>query len=774
MNDVNTDRRRGVRDPTRAGQSMEGTAQTRPAADMQSEVQTRYVAGIRRLEPGTPTAGGARELDGTPDESSAAAERFELSFSSETPYRRYDWWRGEEYDEILDHADGAVDLTRLRELGVVLYNHMRDEVIGRVLDVSISDGRGRATIAFDKDSESQRIADKVRAGTLRGVSVAYSVDRTERVCADGEVTQLYVRHWTPMEISIVSIPADTTVGVGRSMEGYGAGNGPDAGGDKMPYRRNEDTGTYGQEAAQVESGARATGDAAGSVDAGAHSAPASGMTFGRMDNMAHAAPASGNGGATVGGNGGLSAGTPAASAGNTVPVQPNATQGRTVDDILRAERRRVSEITALCGEFGVDAARYIDDGSTLDQVRAAVLEQLRARRPLFTAQVTRDESDKFRAAASDALLLRAGMRVDKPAEGARELRGLSLRDLLLEAVERDGGEAARDARGMRLRGASELFDQLISSRAYFSPTAAFPSILDQTIDKAYTQGYQLAPTTFEMWTQRGTLTDFKRTQAQWRRGDAGELLLVPEGGELKHDVPTDERQGGRELHTYGRQFTMTREAFINDDIGFLTSLPARYALSTKLTLNRQVYQVLAGNPALEDGHALFGSEHGNLATAGALNLANLVAAMEAMTTQRNARGQVIQVRPQYLIVPTGMGAYARMLLGSPTIKTTALSSSATEMQAANPVYEALQVVEDPELLAQLGAGGKYAWFLAANTATVDTIQVDYLNGVDTPTIRRMETPGQLGFVWDIYMDWGISVLDWRGLYKNPGAQPAAL
>lgn len=722
MNDINTDRRRGVRDPTRAGQSMEGAIQTRPAADMESEVQTRYVAGIRRLEPGTPTAGGARELDGVQVESSAAAERFELSFSSETPYRRYDRWRGEEYDEILDHADGAVDLTRLRELGVVLYNHMRDEVIGRVLDVSISDGRGRATIAFDKDSESQRIADKVRAGTLRGVSVAYSVDRTERVCADGEVTQLYVRHWTPMEISIVSIPADTTVGVGRSMEGYGAGNGPDAGGNTMGDPK-EIMEARAQEAVQetVQASERA---AQANADAGA--------------------------------------------------VKPDATQGRTVDDILRAERRRVSDITALCGEFGVDAARYIDDGSTLDQVRAAVLEQLRARRPLFTAQVTRDEGDKFRAAASDALLLRAGMRVDRPAEGARELRGLSLRDLLLEAVERDGGEAARDARGMRLRGASELFDQLISSRAYFSPTAAFPSILDQTIDKAYTQGYQLAPTTFEIWTQRGTLTDFKRTQAQWRRGDAGELLLVPEGGELKHDVPTDERQGGRELHTYGRQFTMTREAFINDDIGFLTSLPARYALSTKLTLNRQVYQVLAGNPALEDGHALFGSEHGNLATAGALNLANLVAAMEAMTTQRNARGQVIQVRPQYLIVPTGMGAYARMLLGSPTIKTTALSSSATEMQAANPVYEALQVVEDPELLAQLGAGGKYAWFLAANTATVDTIQVDYLNGVDTPTIRRMETPGQLGFVWDIYMDWGISVLDWRGLYKNPGAQPAAL
>ena len=43
----------------------------------------------------------------------------------------------------------------------------------------------------------------------------------------------------------------------------------------------------------------------------------------------------------------------------------------------------------------------------------------------------------------------------------------------------------------------------------------------------------------------------------------------------------------------------------------------------------------------------------------------------------------------------------------------------------------------------------------------DTMEVDYLNGQEIPTIRRMETPGQLGFVWDIYLDWGISVMDER-------------
>ena len=48
--------------------------------------------------------------------------------------------------------------------------------------------------------------------------------------------------------------------------------------------------------------------------------------------------------------------------------------------------------------------------------------------------------------------------------------------------------------------------------------------------------------------------------------------------------------------------------------------------------------------------------------------------------------------------------------------------------------------------------------------------MDYLNGQEIPNIRRMETPGTLGFVWDIYLDWGISVMDYRGAIKNPGVE----
>lgn len=143
----------------------------------------------------------------------------EISFSSEEPYQR--WWG----TEILDHSEGCVDLTRLQELGCVLFNHNRDKVIGKPLDVSIKDNRGIAKVQFDEDPESDIIYQKVKGGSLKGVSVGYGVDIWEDVAAnkkssDGRFTGpvSVAKKWIPYEISIVSVPADPTVGVGRSAD----------------------------------------------------------------------------------------------------------------------------------------------------------------------------------------------------------------------------------------------------------------------------------------------------------------------------------------------------------------------------------------------------------------------------------------------------------------------------------------------------------------------------------------------------------------------------
>lgn len=79
----------------------------------------------------------------------------------------------------------------------------------------------------------------------------------------------------------------------------------------------------------------------------------------------------------------------------------------------------------------------------------------------------------------------------------------------------------------------------------------------------------------------------------------------------------------------------------------------------------------------------------------------------------------------------------------------------------------LQQVEDPEINRLAGAGAA-PWFMMGATEDTAFMEVDYLNGQEVPNIRRMETAGQLGFVWDVYFDCGISFMDHRGAVKNPG------
>lgn len=150
--------------------------------------------------------------------------KFVLSFSSEEPYERF-WGT-----EILSHSEGAVDLTRLNTIGCVLFNHDRDEVIGKIISADIENGRGAAVIEFDEDEKSNVIYEKVKSGTLKGVSVGYMVNNWEDVAAGSKSTDgrfdgpcSIATRWTPFEVSIVSVPADPTVGVGRSEEDENTG-----------------------------------------------------------------------------------------------------------------------------------------------------------------------------------------------------------------------------------------------------------------------------------------------------------------------------------------------------------------------------------------------------------------------------------------------------------------------------------------------------------------------------------------------------------------------
>lgn len=713
---------------------------------------------------------GIRECGGFIRSDDRDERTFRLSFSSEEPYNR---WFG---PEILDHTDGCVDFSRLDSNPVVLFNHNRDVILGRINRAWVENGRGEAEITFDADDEAEKICQKVKSGTLKGVSVGYLVESWEEVMpnkqsSDGRFTGpcSIAKRWTPYEISIVSVPADPTVGIGRS----------DDSGTRLrqlQYKqllKEELKMTREQMLARMNEILTAANDRAMTAEEQAE--------FDRLKRSVELMDLSDPAGAGMSGQGSRAKGPKDDGDGDVDGSDGDGSDGdhsdSSADDddekkakdaakkALAAERLRVRQIHEMCRSFGIDPREFLDNGDSVEKVRAAVLDQLiQSDAPIRSGvRVTDDEGDKFRRAATDALIMRSGMDLERPADGARNFMGMQFRDLAIECLQMDGC----CENGLNRRGSDELYAML--QRSFFTPESTFPAILDNTIEKAYREGHKKASVTFDRITKKGTLSDFKIHNNYYIAGPVGEFLEVPESGELKHDVFRDDHLPTRQLRTYGRQFTLSRKAFIDDDIGLVTSLPARYAASARKTINKQVYSILVNNPAIYDGVPLFHSAHKNLLKTGTgVTQEAMQTMIMALANQRDQFGEAIIINPAILVVPSGMQFDMYTLFNSPAIHTT------ENTQAVNPLYQyrdQLEVVEDPTINSLCGGmGNVMPWWLLGAAGDTEFIEVDYLNGQEIPNIRRMETPGQLGFVWDLYLDWGISVMDFRGGVKNPGVE----
>ena len=144
----------------------------------------------------------------TINEPKADSDQLEFSFSSETPVTRYFG------DEVLDHDREAVDLSRLNGgAAPLLLNHDPDRVLGIVERAWIDEKRrGMARITWATNDLARQVRQDVEAGVMPNISVGYAVQQAEQ---EGDV--MVVRKWQPIELSVVSIPADASIGVNRSL-----------------------------------------------------------------------------------------------------------------------------------------------------------------------------------------------------------------------------------------------------------------------------------------------------------------------------------------------------------------------------------------------------------------------------------------------------------------------------------------------------------------------------------------------------------------------------
>ena len=614
-----------------------------------------------------------------------------LSFASETPYKR---WFG---PEVLCVDETAMNMQRFQDgLGCLLFNHDRDKVIGKIERAWIENNRAYADVTFDDDEFADSIFNKVKSGTLKGVSVGYRVGeytevRIDEGYAEGRIKgPCYVASkWEPYEISIVSVPADTTVGVNRSLNDF-----------------NVVSMVQEKEISEMDENQNQINEVGNDQ-----------QRQGEMPN-------------------GTASATPVA--GTEVP-QDNARGAEAVLRAIEEERARVSNISELCRHFGVDATEYINNGTSLSDAQRSVLAIVNERNiPTANIQMGDQEEDKYRDAMSDAILLRGGVQLENVAPGAQDLRGMRVRSMIEEVLEREG------VANVHRMGEEELL------RAALTGTSSLPGILSAAANKSMAKGYQAAQTTFEQFTTVGSNTDFKEA-TRYRLSEAGSLLEIKENGEFVQDELT-EGSAKTKVLTYGRGFSFTRQMIVNDDLSALTRIPSLNAAQAKRGINRLVYKALA--------EAKLTAKDGNLAgTGAALSLATIDEARQAMRKQKNLRGEeFLNITPKYLIVPTKSEFLARQLLTSTS------DPNATHYGVTNPLMGSLQIITD----AELDALDTDAYYFLADQMLMDTIEVTYLNGNQRPVIESQIAFDTLGIRYRIYMDYGVTVVDTKGIYKNAG------
>lgn len=609
------------------------------------------------------------------------ARTIKATLSTEQPVDRF----GE--SEVLEHSTKAINFERASSGLPLLFAHDQRQPVGVAENIRLEGRELKATLRFSRSAKGDEVLRDVADGVLRHLSIGYRIDATENTPSGYRATR-----WTPMEASVVSVPADHHAQIGRSFI-------------TMDNER-DDNMTRSQRRAAREA---------------------------EIEHQAEA-----------------------------------EREERAAVRAAKAERERIGLIRAAVNGLDIDDATvesWIENGRTIAECRGEIIEALKRRETPLNPRIdvpntlaqrdrssiwgsTRDTTDHqgARAAMIDGLLVRAGILKPKDAHrDAAQFASVSLLDLASQCLGRAGVSAGRtpDAILARMHTSSD-----------------FPYILANVANKSLQMGFENEPASHRVWVRTTEVLNFK-TQSRVQRSEAPGLLAVAEGAEFTHGS-FGERQEQYAISTYGRIFACTRQMLVNDDLQAFSTLPAAFGAAAARKEADAVYSVLTANAAMSDSVALFHTaSHGNLAgTPTALSATSLGVARAAMRKQMGSGGLgYLNIIPRYLIVPAALETTAEILVAS-TVK---VGGSNDEPNAE--FVRSLSVVVDP----RLDAASATAWYLAADPAQVDTVELGYLAGQRGVFVEEEHDFATDAWRFKARLDFGTKAIDWRGLYKNAGA-----
>lgn len=448
----------------------------------------------------------------------------------------------------------------------------------------------------------------------------------------------------------------------------------------------------------------------------------------------------------------------AAPAAAAPPREASPAPAETVDlnkirsEAAGAERKRILEVDSLCDEMNMpDEVRseLITSGISMDEVHRTVVDHMRKKSkagPGYAPAIEmgKDERDKFRSAATDSLFLRSGiLRLEKPAPGAVDLRGFTLREMCREAL--------------RMSGQSDRGDPLEMVQRALT-TSDLPNILSNVANKFVLTGFETAEETWRRWCSIGSVNDFKQNTLT-RASETQDLPEILEHGEYTRDKISDKKEVFT-ISTFGIIMGLSRQAIINDDLGQLTNIPMKHGEAAARKIGDVAYAILTANANMGDGVALFAAGHSNIGTGGVISEVTAAEGIKLMKQQKDIAGvRRLNITPKFFIAPVALEGSAEIFFTSERFE-----GATSNTTRGNPYAGSrFERVYEP----RLDDNSEVEWFMAGPKGK--TAQVFFLAGNETPFTEQRQGFEIDGIEWKVRQDVVAKALDWAALLFNAGA-----
>lgn len=308
--------------------------------------------------------------------------------------------------------------------------------------------------------------------------------------------------------------------------------------------------------------------------------------------------------------------------------------------------------------------------------------------------------------------------------------------------------------------------------AAYNTTGNFTNITLDAINKSMQLGYVEAPSTWEGPMRRGmSAPDFKNIH-RIRLGAIPNLPVWPDNSQPQKAAMAD-AQEQYAVEARSIEIGYSYRLLVNDDLDMLSRTPAMMGAAGKRTVNATAWAQVTSNPTMSDSVALFSGVTGNRAqsnlvasgsgavpsTASLQTTWNLLLQMRGENTPENNLGpDILGLQPRYIIGPSALNTTIKQLVLS------VYDPAANFFQRYNTAAELIPVIEP--LLDGTSTG---AWYIFADPMQIDTVEVTFLEGQETPIVRNFLDERSLTQYWTVVQTYAAKALNYRGMIQNFGS-----